>query len=73
MGYPTGHFKQTNEVGISHPKVYVWVFFFWNPNENTHEVRNLDHIHGVSMNYVDLSNVELSILESVWDNEALRA
>ena len=22
------------------------------------------------MNYVDLSNVELSILESVWDNEA---
>lgn len=29
----------------------------------------MDHIHGVSMNYVDLSNVELSILESVWDNE----
>eukprot|EP00439_Symbiodinium_sp_Y106_P046003 s325_g5.t2 len=39
------------------------------PAGNPHGVRNLDHIHGVSMNYVDLSNVELSILESVWDNE----
>lgn len=34
------------------------------------EVRNLDPIHGISMNYVDASNVQLSILERIWEMQA---
>ena len=34
------------------------------------EVRNLEDIHGISMNYVDASNVKLSILQRIWEIEA---
>ena len=34
------------------------------------QVRNLDHIHGISMNYVDASNFKLSILLKMWQLEA---
>ena len=37
------------------------------PAANPHAVRNLDPIHGISMNYVDASNVQLSILERIWE------
>eukprot|EP00440_Ansanella_granifera_P018234 gb/GFBE01019801.1/.p1 GENE.gb/GFBE01019801.1/~~gb/GFBE01019801.1/.p1 ORF type:complete len:977 (+),score=204.70 gb/GFBE01019801.1/:1-2931(+) len=36
------------------------------PAGNPHGVRNLADIHGVSMNYVDGSNIELSLLDNIW-------
>lgn len=42
------------------------------PAANPHGVRNLKDIHGISMNYVDASNIELSLLENIQDNAALK-
>eukprot|EP00435_Cladocopium_sp_Y103_P073978 s92_g46.t1 len=39
------------------------------PAANPHAVRNLEDIHGISMNYVDASNVKLSILQRIWEME----
>lgn len=39
------------------------------PAGNPHAVRNLEDIHGVSMNYVDASNVEKSLLDRIWDRD----
>eukprot|EP00930_Biecheleria_cincta_P056683 TRINITY_DN42757_c0_g1_i1.p1 TRINITY_DN42757_c0_g1~~TRINITY_DN42757_c0_g1_i1.p1 ORF type:complete len:1001 (-),score=155.67 TRINITY_DN42757_c0_g1_i1:240-3242(-) len=39
------------------------------PAANPHGVRNLEDIHGISMNYVDASNIELSLLENFMAND----
>lgn len=38
------------------------------PGGNPHAVRNLDDIHGISMNYVDLSNLHLYISERLYED-----
>ncbi|CAJ1375291.1 unnamed protein product [Effrenium voratum] len=40
------------------------------PAGNPHGVRNLEHIHGISMNYVDASNLELCLLQKIWQDDA---
>lgn len=52
-------------VGIQEPGETIFI-----PAGNPHAVRNLEPIHGISMNYVDVSNVKLSILERIWELEA---
>merc|ERR1711972_37028 len=46
--------------GVQEPGDLVFI-----PAGNPHGVRNLDHIHGVSMNYVDASNIWMYILDAV--------
>jgi len=40
------------------------------PAANPHAVKNIQDIHGISMNYVDASNIELSLLSNIWKLDA---
>jgi hypothetical protein len=52
---------------VHRPSAVYLTVSLWN---DAVEVRNLEDIHGISMNYVDASNVKLSILQRIWEMEA---
>jgi len=49
--------------GIQEPGDLIFI-----PGGNPHAVRNLEHIHGVSMNYVDASNIWIYLWYSLVEN-----
>jgi len=53
--------------GVQHPGELMFI-----PGGNPHGVRNMDHIHGISMNYVDGSNVWAHLWDALcnsrWNN-----